>query len=104
MAALDRARVGLETKYVAADISKKDAVVEFENVMKACGGVTFSFIEGDDLKVVYEPAELLFIDTWHVFRQLYRELDLLHSLAKKYILLHDTTSFGCHDEDVNGRQ
>jgi len=38
-----------------------------------------------------EDTDLLFIDTWHVYGQLKRELARWHSYAGKYIILHDTT-------------
>ena len=34
--------------------------------------------------------DLIFIDTWHVYGQLKRELSHLHKYAKKYIIMHDT--------------
>jgi hypothetical protein len=33
----------------------------------------------------------LFIDTWHIYGQLKRELEYWHSSVKKYIIMHDTT-------------
>jgi hypothetical protein len=37
-----------------------------------------------------EDTDLLFIDTWHVYGQLKRELARWNRHAKKYIILHDT--------------
>lgn len=54
-------------------------------------GVDFQFILGDDLKVSLEETDLLFIDTEHTYTQLNSELNLLGVLAKKYIIMHDTT-------------
>ena len=54
------------------------------------------------MQVEFDKADLLFIDTWHVFRQLYRELDTLNHLAGKYIVMHDTTTYGCIEEDQGG--
>ena len=34
---------------------------------------------------------MLFIDTWHVYGHLKRELAHWHAYVKKYILMHDTT-------------
>lgn len=34
--------------------------------------------------------DLVFIDTWHVYGQLKRELSHLHKFATKYIIMHDT--------------
>ncbi len=41
-----------------------------------------------------EKTDLLFIDTWHVYGHLKRELDRWNTYANKYIILHDTTVDG----------
>ena len=45
-----------------------------------------------------EKVDLLFIDTWHIYGQLIRELEKFHSLVHKYIILHDTTTFATRPE------
>lgn len=35
--------------------------------------------------------DLVFIDTWHVYGQLKRELDKFSKITNKYIIMHDTT-------------
>lgn len=52
--------------------------------------VPYEFKLGSDLQVRLEPADLIFIDTFHCYGQMKRELALLAPLAKKYIILHDT--------------
>lgn len=37
-----------------------------------------------------ETYDLLFIDTWHIYGHLKRELEFHHNKVRKYILLHDT--------------
>jgi hypothetical protein len=37
------------------------------------------------------PVDLTFIDTWHVYGQLKRELERFSPLTKRYIIMHDTT-------------
>jgi len=60
-----------------------------------------TFVHGSDLDIpLPEPADLVFIDTWHVYAQLKRELDRYEPLAKKYIVLHDTTSDEWEGETV----
>ena len=39
-------------------------------------GLDFSFTQADVLKIEIEPTELLFIDTWHAYKQLKSELKL----------------------------
>lgn len=61
-------------------------------------GVRFQFVQGLTELVHIEPTELLFIDTQHTYTQLKTELERHHAKVSKYILLHDTTSFGNRDE------
>lgn len=63
-------------------------------------GIDFSFVQADTLdpKFSIEQTDLLFIDTWHIYRQLVQELRIHGNKARKYIILHDTTSFGEEDE------
>lgn len=61
-------------------------------------GVDFMFQLGDTTKVNIDPTDFLFIDTWHAYKQLKKELALHHSKVSKYIGFHDTTSFATTDE------
>jgi hypothetical protein len=45
-----------------------------------------------------DNCELLFIDTWHDYLQLKKELYRHHRKVQKYIILHDTVSFGFVNE------
>lgn len=52
--------------------------------------ITYKWI--DDLKLdITENVDLTFIDTWHVYAQLIRELNKFSKVTDKYIILHDTT-------------
>lgn len=53
-------------------------------------GIHVQFIKGDSAKVELEPTDLLFIDTWHIYGHLKRELEKHHTLVRKYIIMHDT--------------
>jgi hypothetical protein len=61
-------------------------------------GVDYGFVLGDTLKVDIEPTELLFIDTLHTYGQLKGELDRHAGKVKKWIILHDTETFGIKSE------
>lgn len=61
-------------------------------------GVNYEFRVGDTLNCEIEECDLLFIDTWHDFLQLKKELNRHSGQVKKYIILHDTSSFGFNDE------
>jgi len=45
-------------------------------------------------------VDLTFIDTWHVYGQLKRELEKFSSITKKYIIMHDTTVDEIYGESV----
>jgi hypothetical protein len=77
-------------KLVQVDLDTNENVVTFQkecNVEK----VNTVFYQESDLTCPIEPTELLFIDTWHVYGHLKRELDRWHSSVSKYIIMHDTT-------------
>lgn len=54
----------------------------------------FTFIKGNSIEVDIEPTELLMIDTDHNYKQLKSELDKHAEYVSKYIILHDTVTFG----------
>lgn len=86
-------------KMISYDIVKHpkiDEVIELANENK----LNYQFIEDDVLKTNIEETDLLFIDTLHTYNQLICELELHSDKSKKYIILHDTTSFGSVDEVI----
>jgi len=64
-------------------------------------GVNFDFIQSSTLEVEIEKTDLLFIDTLHIYQQLKGELSKHSDKVKKYIIMHDTVTFGEYGE-VNG--
>lgn len=50
-----------------------------------------SFIHASDLECPREETDMLFIDTWHIYGQLKRELRYWNKYVTKYIVMHDTT-------------
>ena len=60
--------------------------------------IDFSFVEQDSLSYNIDSCDLLFLDTWHDFLQLKKELTRHHSKVNKYIILHDTVSYRYVDE------
>lgn len=61
--------------------------------------IEFIFDKKDVLAIEIEETDLLFIDTYHIYEQLSKELSLHASKAKKYIILHDTTTFAIDGEN-----
>ena len=50
----------------------------------------YQWINNLDL-ILDRTYDIVFIDTWHVYGQLKRELSKFHLVANKFIILHDTT-------------
>lgn len=65
-------------------------------------GVDISFQWINDLEMNTDNLEtdLTFIDTWHVYAQLKRELEKFSKITKKYIIMHDTVVDGIHGETI----
>lgn len=49
-----------------------------------------------------ETYDLTFIDTWHVYGQLKRELNKFSKITNKYIIMHDTEIDGIRGETMRG--
>lgn len=62
--------------------------------------VEYEFRLQNTLVCDIEECDLLFIDTWHDYLQLKQELHRHHSKVKKYIIFHDTVSFGFKNESL----
>ena len=77
-------------RYYMVDPYKSTNIDSFLNMCKNEGIVT-EFIHKSDLDCPRVETDLLFIDTWHVYAQLKRELKYWHKYVKKYIIMHDTT-------------
>jgi len=75
-----------------------DANLDMVERLAKENNINFKFILSNSLEVEIEPTDLLFIDTWHAYKQLKAELNLHHSKVKKYIVLHDTTNYESRDE------
>ena len=61
----------------------------------------WKFIKANTIKIKIEETDLLFIDTLHIYSQLKKELVLHSEQVKKYIVLHDTTTYGFVDEPTD---
>lgn len=57
-------------------------------------GVDFSFTQADVLNIEIEETDLLMIDTYHEYNQIKQELRLHGNKARKFLIFHDTTTFG----------
>ena len=66
-------------------------------------GKDAEYIEANVLEVEIDETDLLFIDTWHCYDQLYAELTKHAPKVKKYIAFHDTQTYGTRSEEFMGR-
>lgn len=53
------------------------------------------------LEIEIEETDLLFIDTLHTYKQLKAELDMHHHKVRKYLVMHDTHTFGIRGESAD---
>ena len=63
--------------------------------------VSVKYVWINNLDLVFSPNEtydLTFIDTWHVYGQLKRELEKFSKITNKYIIMHDTEVDGIYGE------
>lgn len=69
---------------------------------KACvkEGLRTTFYGMSDLECPLEQTDLLFIDTWHVYGHLKRELARWNSSVNKYIIMHDTVVDAIYGETL----
>ena len=73
-----------------------------KTVERVAGRTAFSFCQADVRDVTIEETDLLFIDTLHSYAQISRELELHAPRVRRFIILHDTTTFGHTDEGQPG--
>ena len=72
--------------------------IEYIAYQATKAAIDFKFIKHDSVTVDIPEVDVLFIDTWHVYGHLKRELDAHHTKAKKFIVLHDTESYKTESE------
>jgi hypothetical protein len=92
---------GLPKKITSIDIVSPNSYNNhLDDVYKLSklNGIDFQFKQEDTLSNNIEECDLLFIDTWHDYLQLKKELFRHHKKVKKYIILHDTVLFGFKNE------
>jgi hypothetical protein len=79
-------------KLILNDIEPCEISLLLEAAKSPDVGVDISFQWINDLEMCTDNLEtdLTFIDTWHVYAQLKRELEKFSKITKKYIIMHDT--------------
>jgi len=64
-------------------------------------GKDVEYEKGNTLNILIEPTDMIFIDTWHSQKQLREELKLHGNAARKYLVFHDTHTYGVRDEQTD---
>lgn len=73
------------------------------SLKRLAGETDFHALEGDVTAIPpIEETDLLFIDTYHNSEQLSKELKLHASRVRRYMILHDTTTFWSNGESYDG--
>lgn len=91
----------VKKRLICNDLSRSkhiDTVIAISKALEC----DMEFIEQDDLSLDLkeERVDLCFIDTWHVYGQLRRELAKFAPMTRKYIIMHDTEVDRVHGESM----
>jgi hypothetical protein len=91
----------------AADQRRSLTCVDIDNIdmsevtqLGRAVGVDIEFICQDSAKVELPEVDLLWIDTWHIYEHLKRELNAHHKKVRRYIAMHDTEIDGVDGESL----
>ena len=85
-------------RMISYDFMLVDQIQEPLRMAKEEGWTDFVFKHEDVLSADIEETDLLFVDTFHHYLQLKKELDLHSPVVRKYIIFHDTTLFEFQNE------
>ena len=94
---------GLEKKEL---ILNNKEVCDVNYFLGLCGdielglNVKYKWINDLEWDVSNINVDLLFIDTWHVYPQLKKELEIFSKITNKYIIMHDTEIDGEQGESI----
>jgi len=92
-----RAFLNTDVSLVSYDIFHNQNAQTLFDVAKH-QGKNVQYNIADVTKIEIEPTDLLFIDSWHSYIQLKTELELHSNKVRKYMIFHDTQTFGTTDE------
>ena len=81
------------------DIEKCDINELLNNTKDTDVKINYEWISDLELNIT-RNYDLTFIDTWHVYGQLKRELEKYSKITNKYIIMHDTTVDGVVGETI----
>lgn len=93
--------MGKPDRLVSYDLEYPQPITRLAELKSAADeiSVSFEFKKEDVLLADIETTDLLFIDTLHRGSQLNKELERHSEKVRKYIIMHDTTTFADKGED-----
>jgi hypothetical protein len=89
-------------KILLNDIQKCDINELLIHTKKLNIDVSYQWINDLDLEIK-DNYDMTFIDTWHVYAQLKRELNKFSQFTNKYIIMHDTEVDGILGETIRNK-
>lgn len=89
---------GRPKSMLSIDINSPPSMPTLQEVAKR-RSVDWEFRQGSTLKMEPVSCVMLFIDTLHTYTQLKAELAIHGNCATKWLVFHDTTTFGVLGED-----
>ena len=90
---------GIHKKILCNDINE----CNIDELLKASEGfdIEINYIWKNNLTIdIHDNYDITFIDTWHIYGQLKRELEKFSKITNKYIIMHDTTIDGEIGESI----
>jgi cephalosporin hydroxylase len=87
-------------RLVCVDVEPVPRIAGVSEIARAAG-VTLQFQQINSVDANLDGGvDMLFIDTWHVYGHLRRELAAHHAKVRRYIAMHDTEIDGEHGETL----
>lgn len=90
-------------KLYCVDVNDVPNIYNVINEVKNVG-IDMVFYKENSINAPIPNVDLLFIDTWHIYGHLKRELNNHHFKVNKYIIMHDTEIDGIHGESIRDIQ
>jgi predicted O-methyltransferase YrrM len=87
---------GQPKRFMTVDLNPSP---EAEKLRAVAGRTAFEILQADSLVIEIDSCDLLFIDSKHTAEQLAGELDRHAVKVRRWIVLHDTVTFGLTGED-----
>ena len=104
-------RNGVSTRaFLAADVTLRSYDLVLTNQIRELmelarsDGKDVKYIKANVLDIIIEETDILLIDTWHCYEQMIDELRKHAPSVRKYIICHDTQTYGTSSEELRGQR